>query len=58
MPLGFNINQITHHFHGIDVPVQKVFQSLRIAEEYKTVGEKVDRLLTMVFELGQKWLQK
>jgi hypothetical protein len=25
--IGVNINQITHHFHSIDVPAQKVFQA-------------------------------
>jgi hypothetical protein len=56
--IGVNINQITHSFHISDSPGKQVFQSLRVAEEYKKVGDKVDRLLTMVFELGQKWLQR
>jgi hypothetical protein len=56
--IGVNINQITHSFHTSDTPGKQVFHSLKIAEEYKKVGEKVDFLSKMIFELGQKWLQK
>lgn len=56
--IGVNINQITHAFHTSDTPGKQVFQSLKVAEEYKKVGERVDRLLTMIYELSKKWLQR
>jgi hypothetical protein len=56
--IGVNINQITHSFHTSDTPGKQVFHSLKIAEEYKKVGEKVDILSKIIFELGQKWLQR
>lgn len=56
--IGVNINQITHKFHIADSPGQMMDQALRVEKEYKKVGEKVDQLLTMVFEMGKKWLQR
>jgi hypothetical protein len=56
--IGVNINQITHKFHIADNPSQKIDQVLRVEKEYKRVGDKVDRLLAMVFELSKKWLQR
>lgn len=56
--IGVNINQITHAFHTSDTPGKQVFESLKVAEEYKKVGERVDRLLTMIHELSRKWLQR
>lgn len=56
--MGTNINQITHSFHIADTTNQKVFLALKVAEQYKKVGDKVDRLLVIVSELAKKWLQK
>lgn len=56
--IGRNINQITHYFHGTDIPNQKIFHALKVADEYKKVGNKVDQLLKMVSEISNAWLQK
>lgn len=56
--IGKNINQITHSFHATDVPNQKMFHALRVADEYRKVGHKVDELLKMVSEISKTWLQK
>ncbi|MBX2956178.1 MAG: hypothetical protein KF846_08475 [Cyclobacteriaceae bacterium] len=56
--IGRNINQVTHHFHSTDIPGQKIFQALKVAEEYRKVGNKVDELLKMVSEISKTWLQK
>lgn len=56
--IGKNINQIVHHFHSVDKPNQKMFQALKVAGEYKKVGNKVDELLKMVSEISKTWLQK
>jgi hypothetical protein len=54
--IGRNINQITHAFHLAETDSQKVFYALRVAEQYKTVDERVERLLEVVTELAKKWL--
>lgn len=54
--IGTNINQITHAFHVADGDSQKVFHALRVAEQYKMVDERVERLLEVVTELAKKWL--
>jgi len=56
--IGHNINQITHHFHLADTSSQKMFQTLKVGEEYKKVSVKVDQLLVMVSEISETWLQK
>ncbi len=56
--IGVNINQITHSFHTTDVVNQKVFHALKVAEQYKKVGDKVEALLSIVSQLAKKWLQK
>ena len=54
--IGTNINQITHAFHLAEADSQKVFHALRVAEQYKMVDERVERLLEVVTELAKKWL--
>ena len=54
--IGTNINQITHAFHLNETDSQKVFHALRVAEQYKMVDERVERLLEVVSELAKKWL--
>ena len=54
--IGTNINQITHAFHVAETDSQKVFHALRVAEQYKVVDERVERLLVVVAELAKKWL--
>jgi hypothetical protein len=56
--IGKNINQITHSFHGTDIPSQKILHALTVGDEYKKVGQKVDELLRMVSEISKTWLQK
>src|SRR5690349_164110 len=56
--IGVNINQITHSFHTSENGNNKMFQALKVAEEYGKVGDKVDELLGMVASMGRKWLQR
>lgn len=51
--IGTNINQITHAFHVAETDSQKVFHALRVAEQYKIVDERVERLMEMVTDLGE-----
>lgn len=53
--IGVNINQVTRYFNGTDIPSQKIFQALKILEEYKKVGLKVETLLKIISEVSHKW---
>ncbi len=55
--IGRNINQITHRFHSTDLPNQKMFHALKISDEYKKVGDKVDKLLVTTAIISKKWLR-
>lgn len=56
--IGRNINQITHHFHMAEAANQKMFHALKVADQYKKVGVKVDELLKIVSEISKAWLRK
>ena len=56
--IGININQLTRHFHSADTPNQKIFQALKIVDEYKKVGQKLDRVMDVTSEITKKWLQR
>lgn len=56
--IGININQVTHNFNGAKAEDQRSYHVLQTADLYKHVDGKVDRLLVIVAQLAEKWLQK
>jgi hypothetical protein len=46
--IGTNINQVTRYFNGTAIPNQKIFEALKILDEYKKVSNKMDNLLTVL----------
>jgi hypothetical protein len=56
--IGININQITRSFNQDKTETQRAFYVLKVADQYKKVGVKVDDLLTLISKLADKWLQK
>ena len=55
--IGNNINQITKTFHSAESDSERLFHALKVAEEYKRVDNKVEKLLIMVEQIAEKWLQ-
>jgi hypothetical protein len=41
-----------------DNDAQRAFYVLKTAESYKSIEAKIDRLLFLVSQLAEKWLQK
>jgi hypothetical protein len=56
--IGININQITRTFNQDKAENHRAFYVLKVADQYKMVDAKVDRLLTLVSLLAEKWLQR
>jgi hypothetical protein len=56
--IGININQITRTFNQDKAENHRAYYVLKVADQYKKVEEKVDRLLELVSLLAEKWLQK
>ncbi len=56
--IGTNINQVTRYFNSTAVPAKKIFQALKLLEDYRKVGHKVDDLLIVIADLSRKWLLK
>jgi hypothetical protein len=54
--IGRNVNQITHHFHIAETASQKLFDALRVKDQYNVVNTHVEKLLSIVSELAKSWL--
>ena len=56
--IGVNINQITRSFNQDKQETRRAFYVLKTADLYQHVDAKVERLLTLISKLAEKWLQK
>ncbi len=56
--IGININQITRSFNQDKAETHRAFHVLKVADLYKNVDQKVDRLLVIISQMADKWLQK
>ena len=56
--IGININQITRTFNQDKAETHRAFYVMKVANLYKNVDAKVDRLLIIISKLAEKWLQK
>jgi hypothetical protein len=56
--IGTNINQVTRFFNGTSIPNQKIFEALKILDEYKKVSDKVTSLQNIMNSIEAKWSQK
>jgi hypothetical protein len=56
--IGVNINQITRSFNQDRTGTSRAYHITKVAELYKQVDIKVDRLLKIISKLAEKWLQK
>jgi hypothetical protein len=52
------IYQVRCDFNQTQFPDQKVYEALKILDEYRKVGDKVQQLETVLKTLHEKWLQK
>ncbi|WP_113638513.1 plasmid mobilization relaxosome protein MobC [Nubsella zeaxanthinifaciens] len=55
--IGININQITRTFNTDKEGSQRQQYILQVASLYQKVDTKVERLLTLITKLAEKWLQ-
>jgi len=56
--IGININQLTRSFNQDKAGTHRAIYLLKAAEQYQAVGEKVDRLLTIITKLADVWLPR
>jgi len=56
--IGININQQTHYFHTSENQAERAFYVNRTAILYKDVDQRISRLLKIVEQLAERWLQK
>jgi len=54
--IGSNINQVTRYFNSTALPNQKIFEALKILDEYKKTGGPVEKVLTIISTI--KWSPK
>ncbi|MET4141655.1 mobilization protein [Pedobacter sp. UYP1] len=56
--IGVNINQQTHSFHISQNPIERSFHSSKTAQIYREIEPKIERLITLISKLAEKWLQE
>ncbi|RLJ77384.1 mobilization protein [Pedobacter alluvionis] len=56
--IGVNINQQTHRFHISQSDTERAFHALKTSETYKSIEPKIDRLISIISKLAEKWLQE
>lgn len=57
--IGININQITRSFNQEkSAEIHRAFYVMKVADLYKKVDAKVDKLLVLISKLTEKWLRK
>ncbi len=55
--IGVNINQQTHRFHISQNDTERSFHAIKTSETYKLIEPKIDRLLSILSKLAEKWMQ-
>lgn len=56
--IGININQITRTFNQDKAETHRAFYVMKVADLYKNVDERVEKLLVIISQLAERWLQK
>lgn len=56
--IGVNINQVTKYFNSKALPSAKIFEALKILDEYKKVTVKCDAVLAGVEKISNKMIEK
>lgn len=56
--IGININQLTRGFNQDKSGKFQAFYLSEALAQYQMVGDKVDRLLVIIAQLAEKWLQR
>ena len=46
--IGTNINQVTRYFNSTAIPAQKIFEALKILDEYNKVKSVVEKLTVLI----------
>lgn len=54
--VGTNINQVTRYFNSTSLPNQKIFEALKILDEYRKITASCERVENMISNL--KWSPK
>lgn len=50
--IGHNINQVTRYFNSTAIPSQKIFEALRLLDEYSKVTKVIERITETLNKLN------
>jgi hypothetical protein len=51
-----NVYQVSRRFEQVQLPSQKVYEALKILDEYRKVSDKIDKMELVLKTLQEKWL--
>jgi hypothetical protein len=52
--IGVNINQVTRYFNGKTLPQSKIYEALKILDEFKKISNRCDAIITLIDRVGIK----
>jgi len=56
--IGTNINQVTRHFNSTAHPGKKVYEALKVLDEFRQVHDKIEPLFGIIEKLEKSWSPK
>lgn len=56
--IGFNINQVTRYFNGKTLPASKIYEALKILDEFKKISGKCDTAILIIDKVSSKLSSK
>jgi len=56
--IGTNVNQVTRHFNSTAHPSTKVYEALKVLDEFRKVHDKIEPVFGIIETLEQSWSQK
>jgi len=56
--IGTNINQVTRHFNSTAHPSNKVYEALKVLDEFRKVHDKIEPVFAIIEKAERSWSQK
>lgn len=56
--IGVNINQVTRYFNSKSLPSAKIFEALKILDEFKKISKRCDAVLAMIDKVAEKLAER
>jgi hypothetical protein len=56
--IGTNVNQVTRHFNSTGHPSKKLYEALKVLDEFRRVHDKIEPLFAVIEKIEKSWSPK